>query len=80
MYRVLMSKVIQSFFQGEVKLLLQVRIRSFFQKYLEEESSLVDGIVGFHDAIRKCEYCDESTVDSWFSNLQGKQELVRKIR
>ena len=34
---------------------------SFFQKYLEEESSLVDGIVGFHDAIRKCEYCDGST-------------------
>ena len=33
---------------------------SFFQKYLEEESSLVDGIVGFHDAIRKCEYCDGS--------------------
>ncbi|KAK2561473.1 Eukaryotic translation initiation factor 3 subunit K [Acropora cervicornis] len=24
-------------------------------KYLEMESSLVDGIVGFHDAIRKCE-------------------------
>ena len=27
----------------------------YFQKYLEEDSSLVDGIVGFHDAIRKCE-------------------------
>ena len=28
----------------------------FFQKYLEEESSLVEGVVGFHDAIRKCKF------------------------
>ena len=27
-----------------------------FQKYLEEESSLVEGVVGFHDAIRKCKF------------------------
>lgn len=53
------NKVIQSFSLGEVKLLSQVKIIFVFffsQKYLEEESSLVDGIVGFHDAIRKCEY------------------------
>ena len=32
-----------------------------FQKYLEEESSLVEGVVGFHDAIRKCKFSWPST-------------------
>jgi len=53
---------------------------SFFQKYLEEESSLVDGIVGFHDAIRKCEYCDESTVESRFCEPPGETRIGSKNR
>ena len=41
----------------------------------------MDGIVGFHDAIRKCEYCDGSTVEPPRQMRCGsKNQLVSDIR
>ncbi|KAJ7369683.1 Eukaryotic translation initiation factor 3 subunit K [Desmophyllum pertusum] len=52
------------------------------QKYLEEDSSLVDGIVGFHDAIRKYagyvigityQTIDKNLISELLGGLQGEE-------
>ena len=46
----------------------------------------MDGIVGFHDAIRKCEYCGGSTMESRFfeppreTRIGLKNRIIREIR
>ena len=48
-------------FQHPISTTFSLHLFFFFQKYLEEESSLVEGVVGFHDAIRKCKSSWPST-------------------
>lgn len=46
----------------------------------------MDGIVGFHDAIRKCEYCDGTPVESRIfkcpreMRIFSKNQIVGEIR